>query len=140
MTSDALLDTNLIIRYLTGEPKAQAEATKALLERANAGDLTLRLSSLVVAEVVFVLTGKTYQFPRSEVKEALLPLLQWPQLDVQDREVLLNALDLFTHSKIDFVDACLAAEARLKKVTIASFDKDYDSISGITRLDPVTAP
>lgn len=137
MISDALLDTNLIIRYLTGEPKAQAEATKSLLERANAGNLTLRLSSLVVAEVVFVLTGKTYQFPRGDVKEALLPLLQWPQLDVQDREVLLNALDLFTHSKIDFVDACLAAEARLQQVAIASFDKDYDSISGITRIDPI---
>lgn len=140
MTSDALLDTNLIIRYLTGEPLAQAKATKALLERADAGDLNLRLTSLVVAETVFVLTGKTYQYRRTEVKMALLPLLQWPQIDVQNREVLIAALDLFAASKVDFVDACLAAEARLQKAAIASFDKDYDSIPGITRLDPKTSP
>ena len=59
-----LLDTNVILRFLTGEPEAQALRAKALFEQSEAGVLTIRILPLVIAEVVFVLTGKHYQMDR----------------------------------------------------------------------------
>lgn len=135
--SKALIDTNLLVRYLTGEPEEQAEASHAILTKAASGKMDLRLTALVTAETIFVLTGKVYHYSSKEVQEALLPILESPILDVQDREVLITALEIFTQTGVDFVDACLAAEARLTSQPIASFDKDYDKIPGVLRLDPL---
>ena len=73
-----LLDTNVILRFLTGEPEAQAQRAKALFEQSEAGVLTIRILPLVIAEVVFVLTGKHYQMNRAEVAEALILFLENP--------------------------------------------------------------
>jgi predicted nucleic-acid-binding protein len=134
--SHALADTNLLIRYLTGEPEAAAEAAKRILLDADAGKIHLRLTSLVIAEVVFVLTGKVYHYKREEVRDALLGLLDSPKIDVQDRKILISALDIFCTCGVDYVDACLAAEARMTGKSVASFDKDYDKIPEILRKDP----
>ena len=134
--SGALVDTNLLVRYLTGEPGKQAQAAKRILLDADGGKTQVRLTSLVIAEVVFVLTGKIYHYGREEVRDALLPILDSPNIDVQDREILISALNIFCTHGINYVDACLIAEARMTDQSIASFDKDYDKISGSLREDP----
>jgi predicted nucleic acid-binding protein len=135
--SNALVDTNLLIRYLTGEPEDQAEAARRILLDADAGNTQLRLTSLVIAEVVFVLTGKVYHYEREEVRDALLGILESTNIDVQDREIVISALEIFCTYDIDYVDACLAAEARMTERSIASFDKDFDKIPEILREDPL---
>lgn len=123
-----LIDTNLIIRFLTGEPEKQAESSKALFAANESGDLALKLVPLVLAEVVFVLSGKVYGYRRDEVASALIAFVQSPSLDVEKREVALLALALFRDYPIDYVDAYLAAEARTAGHAIASFDTDFRKI------------
>lgn len=129
-----LLDTNLLIRILTGEPESQAARAREVLARCESGNLRLRLTVLVVAEVVFVLTGKVYGIARKDLTEVLIPFLQSPSLDVVDRDILIRALELFRDHPIDFVDACLAAEGQLSLVGIASFDADYRKLPGLDLL------
>lgn len=126
-----LLDTNVILRFLTGEPEAQAQRAKKLFEQSESGVLNIRILPLVVAEVVFVLTGKHYQMDRAEVAEALMLFLENPNFDIADRDSLISGLQLFKQHTIDYADAYLAAEAQTHDCGIASFDQDFLKISGL---------
>ena len=131
-----LVDTNVILRFLTGEPENQATRAKKLFATNESGELVLRVVPLVVAEVVFVLSGKVYGYDRREVTSALIPFLQSPTLEVEQRDVLLLALELYRDHSIDYVDACLAAEARLAGQALASFDADFKTIPELTWKRP----
>ena len=131
-----LVDTNLIIRFLTGEPEKQAARAKELFAANNAGELALKVVPLVVAEVVFVLSGKVYGYERGEVASALISFLQSPSLTVEKRDGMLLALNLYRDHSIDFVDACLAAEALLAGLSVASFDADFMKVPKLTRKRP----
>ena len=126
-----LLDTNVILRFLTGEPEAQALRAKKLFEQSESGVLNIRILPLVIAEVVFVLTGKHYQMERAEVAEALILFLENPNFDIPDRDSLISGLQLFKQHNIDYADAYLAAEAQTNNCGIASFDQDFLKISGL---------
>jgi predicted nucleic acid-binding protein len=131
-----LVDTNLIIRFLTGEPETLAIRARDLFAANEAGDVALKIVPLVVAEAVFVLSGKVYGYERAAVVAALIPFLQAPTLDVEKRDVLLLALELYRDHAIDYVDACLAAEARLTGQAIASFDADFRKIPKLELILP----
>ncbi len=131
-----LVDTNLIVRFLTGEPEEQAVRAKNLFAANDSGELVLRVVPLVVAEVVFVLSGKVYGYERREVASALTAFLQSPSLDVQERDVVLLALELYRDHPIDYVDACFAATARLADHDVASFDADFEKIPKLSRKRP----
>lgn len=126
-----LLDTNVILRFLTGEPEPQALRAKTLFEHAESGALTIRVLPLVIAEVVFVLTGKHYQMKRADVADALILFLENPRFDVVERDSLIRGLQLFKQHNIDYADAYLAAEAQMHACGIASFDQDFLKISGL---------
>ena len=123
-----LLDTNVILRFLTGEPEAQAQGAKLLFEQNESGVLAVRILPLVIAEVVFVLTGKYYQMERSEVADALVLFLETPSFDVVDRDSLIIGVQIFKQHNVDYVDAYLAAEAQTQGCGIASFDQDFQKI------------
>lgn len=129
-----LLDTNIILRFLTGEPEAQAQRAKQLFEQGESGALRIRILPLVIAEVVFVLTGKYYQMDRADVAQALILFLENPSLDVADRNSLIHGLKLFKQHNIDYADAYLAAEARTYGCGIASFDQDFQKIPNLDLL------
>ncbi|MGJ8649892.1 MAG: PIN domain-containing protein [Opitutaceae bacterium] len=126
-----LIDTNIILRFLTGEPETQAAQTKQLIEHCEAGVLSLRILPLVVAEVVFVLSGKFYALKRAAIATALIQFLQTPSFDVEDRDTLLLALQLFSQHNIDYADAYLAAESTITGSGVASFDQDFKKIPSL---------
>ena len=129
-----LVDTNLIIRFITGSPESQAQVAADFLKKGDCGELTVQFSPIVIAEVVFVLTGKVYSYPRAAVVEHLLEFIQNPSFKVQELEVLIEALGLFRAHKIDFADAYLAASAKQSGATVASFDKDFKKIKDLKPL------
>jgi predicted nucleic acid-binding protein len=126
-----LVDTNLVVRFLTGEPEKQAALAARFFQDAEGKKTTLRFCPIVIAEVVFVLTGKIYGFPRKQVAEKLLEFLRNPSFKVQELEVLEKALELFSARKIDFADAYLAATAIVSNYGVVSFDRDFRGIEGL---------
>ena len=63
----AFLDTNILIRHLTGDPPAQARRATAFLGRAE----ELLVPDLIVAEVVYALES-FYEVDRLDFAEAYL--------------------------------------------------------------------
>jgi predicted nucleic acid-binding protein len=126
-----LLDTNVIIRHLTGDPPAMARRATRLL--ASARDLIL--ADLVVAECVYVL-GSFYELPRSRVAELMRSALAMPTI-AADSDLLLRALELYEIERLDFAEAYLVASGELSGIgAIASFDKALDRVRSIERLVP----
>ena len=51
------VDANVFLRFLTRDDPVKAERVKALLERAERGEVDLLTSESVIAELVFVLSS-----------------------------------------------------------------------------------
>ena len=126
------VDANVVLRLITGKPEAQARASAALMARADAGELRLRLCPLVVAEVVWVLTS-AYSLAPADVASVLTSFLASGGLIVDEGMQLATALDLMVEKRVDFVDAYLAVRARFSGDPVASFDRDFDTL-GVERV------
>lgn len=128
----AFLDTNVLIRHLTGDPPAQARRATAFLERAD----ELLLPDLVVAEVVYVLES-FYEVDRQRVAELGLAIVCFPAVVVVDEPLLLRALEIYEVERLDFAEAYLVANAEASGVTtIASFDRTIDRLTTVRRIEP----
>ncbi|MGH2769981.1 MAG: PIN domain-containing protein [Actinomycetota bacterium] len=128
----ALVDTNVLIRHLTGDPPDLARRAIAFLGEAN----ELILTDLILAEMVCVLES-FYERPRSEVADLARSLLALPSIAVFDHDLLLRSLDLYEGDRLDFAEAYLAAMAELSGVaTVASFDRALDRVASVRRMEP----
>jgi predicted nucleic acid-binding protein len=74
------IDTDVIIRLLTGDDPKKQEAASELFEQVERGQLTVAAPDTVIADAVFVLSSpRLYHVSREEVKELLTPLVRLPQ-------------------------------------------------------------
>ena len=126
------VDANVVLRLLTGQPEGQARAAAALMARADAGELRLRICPLVIAEVVWVLTS-AYDVPSERVADVLTSFLASSGLIVEEGMLLTVALAQMAEQRVDFVDAYLVAKARLSGAPVATFYSDFDRL-GVERL------
>ena len=121
----AVIDTNLLVRYLTEDDPEKAKAVERLLKRAGRGEIRILLPSVVIAELVWVLESY-YEMEASEISELVGAILNTPEVEVQDKNMLREALKAYEKKKIDFVDAWILEFAREKKIkTIYTFDKRH---------------
>ena len=75
------IDTNIILRFLTRQPKAQFEAARDLFRKGG-----LFVSIPVVMEAYFTLTGSVLAFSDDHALDALDAVLQLPGVAVQHAE------------------------------------------------------
>lgn len=128
----AFVDTNILIRHLTGDPAEMAARATAYLEL----ETELLLADLVVAETVYVLES-FYGAPRSQVAEALRSLLVFDSVVCVDVALLLRAVEVYETERIDFAEAYLVACAESTGVhQIASFDRSLDRVETVRRVEP----
>jgi predicted nucleic acid-binding protein len=128
----AFVDTNILVRHLTGDPEPQAARATAFLASAT----ELLLTDLITAETVSVLES-FYETPRAQVAEAMRSLLAFDTIVCVDPALLLRAIEVYEVDRIDFAEAYLVACAESTDVsTIASFDRSLDRVTTVTRLEP----
>jgi predicted nucleic acid-binding protein len=128
----AFVDTNILVRHLTGDPPEQAaRATKFLAEADE-----LLLADLVVAEMVYALES-FYEVSRPHVAELVRSVIAFPAVVVLDPAMLLRALEIYETDRLDFAEAYLVAQAERSGVgVVASFDRAIDRVATVRRLEP----
>lgn len=129
-----LVDTNVLLRFLTAEPPAQAAAARRLFSQAANGDVVLDVSPVTVAEAYYTLVS-FYEVGRKEAAEKLSLLLQQHGVRVREESQVLDALARLENANVGFADAFLAAGAVGENVPVASFDRDFDKMK-IRRHEP----
>ena len=136
-TELAFADTNLFLRYLTNDVPEEADAVEALLRRAQAGDLALVTSSMVIAEIVWTLES-FYHLSRAEVQAKVQAILNTPGLAVADAELVLQAALWHAEKNVDFIDGYNAAWLLVRDIhEVYTFDlKHFARLEGIRALTP----
>ncbi len=109
------LDTNYIIRYLTNDNEKMASIAEDVILNKNP-----YISNEVFAEVVYVLIG-VYKIPKKDVSDMLTQLISFKNIQVEDKIIISNALQIFQNKNLDFVDCILCSYAT--KNEIKTFDK-----------------
>jgi len=130
-----LVDTNILLRFLSGEPARQAMAAKKLFADAAAGEVVLDISPVIVAETIYTLLS-FYGVERKEAAGKLLMLLRQPGLKIRDAAQVFSALERLGTTQPGFADAFLAAGGAQENVAVASFDRDLDKFPDIKRFEP----
>jgi predicted nucleic acid-binding protein len=132
------IDANVFLRHLTRDDPTQAQACFDLFQKAQRKEITLITTEAVIAEVVYVLASKQlYNLSRDEIRRLLYPLLSLPGLKLTHRKMYLRALDLYAAYPINFEDAIVVAQMERQKITeLYSYDRDFDRVAGITRVEP----
>ena len=130
-----LLDTNVIIRFLTGDHPTHSPRSRNLFARAAAGEVSLVLTDLALAETAWVLES-FYSLDRAAIAAALKGVVESSGIVVPNKAILLSALQNFAQTDVNFVDAYHAAVATAESISIASFDRDLDQFAGIKRIEP----
>lgn len=105
------IDTNIIIYVLRTNKNYSAQA-RQMVQQAKAGAFTLKVSPLIIAECVFLLSGRQFGLSREEIKTILRSFINLKGIDCEEKAVIEEALTQFTKNGIDFVDAYLAVHAK----------------------------
>ena len=136
--AEAYVDTDVIIRLVTGDDPAKQAASVALFERAEAGDVRLKAPATVIADAVYVLSSRRlYNLPRSDVQAILERILQVRHFEVESPAAIIEALQIYAGSNLDFGDAMIVASMRLDDLPdLYSYDHDCDGVAGVTRREP----
>jgi predicted nucleic-acid-binding protein len=130
----AFIDTNVLVRHLTGDPPDLAERSTRFLGAAGVGEL--RLVDLVFAEVVYVLQS-FYKVPREQVAESARAIVAFPAIRMDDPALVLRAIEVYEKDRLDFADAYLVAAAERSGVAeVVSFDKAIDRVGTVQRVVP----
>lgn len=136
--ADPFVDTDVIIRLLTGDDPKKQEAASALFAAIEAGKLSVAAPDTVIADAVYVLSSpRLYHLPRPEIQALLAALLRLPSFKIENRRALVEALEIYATTNLDFGDAMIVAAMRQADAdTVYSYDADFDRIAGVTRRAP----
>lgn len=121
----AWLDANVVIRFITGDPEADAKRARRLIARAEAGEVRFRLKPITVAEVVWVLGTPRYGYSPREVADSVAGFARADGILIDESDVILEALGTMVDRGVSFVDAYLAVCARQTAEPVCTFDADF---------------
>ena len=99
------VDTNVVVRLLTGDDLAQAARARAIFEREE-----VLLAKTVILESEWVLR-RLYRFGSGRIVEAFVALISLPNLICEDPTAVVDAIQ-WMRAGLDFADALHLASAR----------------------------
>ena len=119
----ALLDTSMLVRYLTGDPPELADLSAQVID----GESDLVVNDVALVETAYVLTS-VYGIPREAVVDHLVALLRKENIDTlgMPKAVAIEALRLCRPShRVSFADALIWATARANRAAVFTLDDRF---------------
>jgi predicted nucleic-acid-binding protein len=112
-----IFDTNAIIRYLLQDNELMAD----IVEKQLSENLCI-VPVEVSAEIIYVLT-KVYDIDRQTVSKTLKDFFEIMNVQVVKKNVVIYALNVFSITKLDYVDCLLIGYNKMENAQIFTFDK-----------------
>lgn len=106
--------------------------------RIDAGQEEARTAAIVIAEIFYVLSGRTYRAGRAEIAASLRPILSMRGLLINGKSDVMRALEIAeAFPELDFEDCLIAAEMMEDGIAeLYSFDRGFEGVPGVIRLEP----
>jgi len=131
------LDTNVLIRYLTGDDPEKAKASFATLLRVERGEEAVMTTDIVIVEAVYVLQSRIYGVSRERIRDLMEPIIESRGLRLLRKGLYKRAFDLYCEQRLGFADAYNVAFMESRGLDeVYSYDSDFDRVEGIRRVEP----
>ncbi len=125
LTKKLWVDTNVIIRMVTGEPSELSNEVFGLMKKVEQNEYVLRISPMVIAECCWVLESY-YEFPPEQIASVLEILIESDGIEAEEKLVMKQALLDYGKKQVDFIDAYLASHAKSNPPEdIVTWDKHF---------------
>ncbi len=130
------VDTNIFLRYLTGDDPATYARCRELFQKVAAGKTEVTTSGMVIAELVWTLLSY-YKVPKPDVVDKVSVIVSTENIHIPDKDIIIDALILFGSKAVDYIDAYNAVFMKYNAMHgIYSYDRDFDVIENIEREEP----
>lgn len=127
-----VIDTNVVVSFLTDRDLRQQELAARLFQDAAAGSCEILLHQTVISELVYVLRNLYKQTPQ-DVAETIRELSEMPGVSVMDEMPWGDLFSIWPRDIETYADAALAAVAGSRKDSyLATFDRNFEK--GLRRL------
>lgn len=130
------IDTNIFLRYLTRDDPLRYEKCREILKKGVEGKIGLVTSEMVIAELIWTLLSY-YKVSKADIVEKISVIVSTENLYIPDKDIIMDAVILYSRKNIDYIDAYNAVFMRYHDFQdIYSYDGDFDLIEGIKREEP----
>lgn len=130
-----ILDTNILLRFLTNDDEINSPACAALINAAGSGEFILEVPFCVVSETVYTLSS-FYKIPPIEIAPMMLSLFCLKGMRLTGPTWTLAAIEEFGQGNHGFGDICVAMEARNGRRTLITLDTDFEKFKDVQSLKP----
>lgn len=108
------IDTNIVLRRLLHDDPEQAKKAAKLIEHSGA----VLITDVVLAETVWVLTGKKYRVSKEDIVRAITSLVEEPNVVFESKDAVWAALCDFAGAKtsrdgVGLADALIVNKAKV---------------------------
>ncbi len=122
-----LLDTSVLIEFFSGDEE-RIEKIDDLFRELEKQKEKLLITEEVVIELAYYLE-LVYGWEREVVVEVLETILTDSLFSVEDRDILYEALKVYSNTKAQFIDALKVAKAKRRKVNeVVSLTKRFEKL------------
>ncbi len=130
------LDTNIFLRYFEREDELIYKKVEKLFLEIVQGNIIGISNALIIAEVIWVLK-KFYNWDKEEICNNIELILKTPNIRFRERSIIIEAINLYRDKNINFIDAYNYSYMKANGINeIYSFDKDFEKLEDIKRLEP----
>lgn len=128
------IDTNVLVRLLTGDDPQQEAAVHRLLAPYDAIAESVLIDDIVLVETIWTLK-RLYGFDKAALVDVLERLLSTITFEFEQREWLTVATGVFAGSGADFSDCLIAVRnAFMGCEATATFDQAMKGLPGVNLL------
>lgn len=131
----ALLDTNVVLRFLTSDKSRKYRRLFEFFMSLERGDIRVELKLIVLFQVIFVLKSY-YAVPKNEIVQGVENLLKFRGITIKEKKIVQRTLMLWSEKNVEIVDcylvACLEKDAQH---LLYSYDRDFNKFN-INRKEP----
>ena len=122
----ALLDTNVIIRFLTSDRSSKYETLYSFFKSLEQGKLWVELKLIVLFQAIFVLKSY-YKVPKEQIAKGMMTLIKYKGIKIKEKKIIRRTLELWHENNLEIVDcyliACLEGDTQN---LLYSYDRDFD--------------
>lgn len=131
----ALLDTNVLVRFLTLDNAKKYKNLYEFFASLERGEMRVELKLIVLFQTIFVLKS-VYRVPKKKIADSLMGLLKYKGIAAKEKKTIFRALELWREKNIEIVDCYLIACIEKDPQNILySYDRDFDKFN-INRMEP----
>jgi predicted nucleic-acid-binding protein len=131
----ALLDTNVILRFLTSDKSPKYKTLYSFFESLEQGKMRVELKLIVLFQAIFVLKS-FYEIPKEHIVDGIIGILEYRGIIIKEKKTIRRSLELWRDNNLDIVDcyliACLEGDTQN---LLYSYDRDFDKFK-ISRKEP----